>query len=87
MPTDRNWHHRLGMEVNDIGRKAQQHLRRGLSADAPTAIVVLFEELGMEIGPVFSDRVSHKHHLGEITALEDALIVGPETVETEPILL
>ena len=79
--------HRLGVEVDDIGGEACQHLRRSLSADAPAAIVVLAEEVGVVVGPVLGDGVPHEDHLGEVAALGNALIVSPEAVEPEPILL
>lgn len=79
--------HRLGTEVDDVGGEPCQHLGGGLSADAPAAIVVLAEEIGMVEGPVLSDGVPHEHHLGVVAAFCNALIVSPEAVESAPVLL
>ena len=79
--------HRLGVEVDDVGGEARQHLGRGLSADASAAVVVLAEEFGMVEGPVLGDGVPHEDHLREVAALGNALIVSLVAVETEPILL
>ena len=78
--------HSLGMEVDDVGLKPHQHLRRGLATDASTAIVVAAEEIGMEISPVVGDGVAHKDHIGIIPTGDNTLIVGLIAIEAEPIL-
>ena len=79
--------HCLGVQVDDVGREACQHLCRRLSADASAAEVVLLEELGVVECPVFRDGVAHEHHFGEFAAGDDAFVVGLVAVEAEPILL
>ena len=78
--------HSLRMKFDDVGSETDEHLRRGLTAYASSAKIVVAEEVRMIISPVFGYGIAHKNDIGIIAARLDSVVVSLEPVETEPIL-
>ena len=78
--------HHSRMKVYDIRLETHQHVRRGLSTDTPSEIVVFGKKLGMVIGPILSDGITHKHHLGICLVGNNTLVVSFVVYEAKPIL-
>ena len=78
--------HSLRLEVDDISGEPDQHLCRGLSANASSTEVVAAEKVWMVEGPYFGDGVAHKNHLWVVAARDDTVVVGLIAVEAEPVL-
>ena len=83
----RHNNHRFRTEVDDVGRKPHQHMRRGLPTDASSAEMMLSEEVGMVISPVVGNGIPHEDYLGVVFTGDNPFIVSLITVKSEPIFL
>ena len=76
----------LGMEVDDVGLEAHQHMGRGLSSDTSSEVVMGGEELGMEIRPVLGDGGAHENYVWVCFVGDNPFVVSFIIIKAEPVL-
>ena len=70
--------HEFGLEGDDVGLEADEHLAGSLTADAAAGEVVLLEELLVHASPVVGDAVAHEDDLRGLGEFGVGLLVTPE---------